>query len=422
MRATSASTCGSSPCRRSGDALTQYAVALGVAAVMYFSFSDLERAAFLGFITAMGMLLAPLKRLININAVVQRGIAAGAELFEILDEPGESRIRARRRSARARGDVEYRDVSFRYDADKEPALRDVSLDVPAGTTRCARRPVGQRQVDAREPAAALLRCRQRAPCCSTARTCASYTLRDLRRQIALVSQDVVLFDDTIANNIAYGALASSSRADDRARRRGGVRREFAAALAARARHARRRARRAALGRPAPADRDRARAAEGRARADPRRGDVGARHRIRAPHPGRARRDSCRVARRSSSRIACRPIEKADRIVVHARRRDRRDGHARGAARARRLLRLAAQDAVRGVGRSARPAAAAAESHLVRQQPAALGAVARLAPSTARSRGCGAPPIAAAGARRSSCRCRSSSSATSASAAPARRRS
>ena len=63
-----------------GDGLTQYAVALGVAAVMYFSFSDLDAASFLGFITAMGMVLAPLKRLININAVVQRGIAAAAEL------------------------------------------------------------------------------------------------------------------------------------------------------------------------------------------------------------------------------------------------------------------------------------------------------------------------------------------------------
>ncbi len=62
-----------------GDSLTQYAVALGVAAVVYWSFSDLDAPSFIGFITAMGMVFAPLKRLININAVVQRGItAAGA--------------------------------------------------------------------------------------------------------------------------------------------------------------------------------------------------------------------------------------------------------------------------------------------------------------------------------------------------------
>ena len=114
-----------------------------------------------------------------------------------------------------------------------------------------------------------------------------YTLRDLRRQIALVSQDVVLFDDTIANNIAYGALAQAVARRHRARGGSGVRHGVRRGAAAGPRHARRRARRAALGRPAAAHRDRARAAEGCARADSRRGDVGARHRIRAPHSGRA---------------------------------------------------------------------------------------------------------------------------------------
>ena len=155
-----------------GDGLTQYAVALGVAAVMYFSFSDLDAASFLGFITAMGMLLAPLKRLININAVVQRGIAAAASLFEILDQPGEADT-GTKTIERARGDVSYRGVSFRYEAGKGRALHDVSLDVPAGDDGRAGRAVGQRQVDVGEPAAALLRSRQRARCCSTARTCAA---------------------------------------------------------------------------------------------------------------------------------------------------------------------------------------------------------------------------------------------------------
>jgi subfamily B ATP-binding cassette protein MsbA len=194
-----------------GDGLTQYAVAIGVAAVMYFSFSDLDPSSFLGFITAMGMVLAPLKRLININAVVQRGIAAAASLFEILDQPGEA-DRGTKTIERARGDVSYRGVSFRYEAGKEPALRGVSLDVPAGSTVAL---VGQsgsgkstlvsllpRFYDPEEGAVLL-----------DGEDVRSYTLRDLRRQIGLVSQDIVLFDDTIANNIAYGALAKHSRAD-----------------------------------------------------------------------------------------------------------------------------------------------------------------------------------------------------------------
>jgi len=116
-----------------GDALTQYAIALGLAAVMYLSFGDMDPAAFLGFVTAMGMLLTPLKRLVNINSIVQRAITAAAGVFEILDQPKEPDA-GTLPLARARGDVSYRNISFRYESGKEPALRDVSLDVAAGKT------------------------------------------------------------------------------------------------------------------------------------------------------------------------------------------------------------------------------------------------------------------------------------------------
>jgi subfamily B ATP-binding cassette protein MsbA len=211
-----------------GEGLTQYAVALGVAAVMYFSFSDLDASSFLGFIAAMGMLFAPLKRLININTVVQRGIAAAASLFEILDQPGETDV-GKKTLERARGDVAYAQVSFRYDAGNGPALRAVSLDIPAGTTVAL---VGQsgsgkstfvsllpRFYDAQEGAVLL-----------DGEDVRRYTLRDLRRQISLVSQEVVLFDDTIANNIAYGALAQAPRAAIEKAAEAAYVAEFAAAL------------------------------------------------------------------------------------------------------------------------------------------------------------------------------------------------
>ena len=129
-----------------GDGLTQYAVALGVAAVMYFSFSDLDESSFLGFITAMGMVLAPLKRLININAVVQRGIAAASSLFEILDQPGEPDT-GTKTIERARGEVAYRNVSFRYDPGKDPCAARREPRRAGRDDRRARRPVGQRQID-----------------------------------------------------------------------------------------------------------------------------------------------------------------------------------------------------------------------------------------------------------------------------------
>jgi subfamily B ATP-binding cassette protein MsbA len=194
-----------------GDSLTQYAVALGVAGVIYASFADLDAPAFIGFITAMGMLFAPLKRLINVNAVVQRGVAAAGSVFEILDEPAEA-DGGTESLERARGDVEYRHVSFRYEDTKEPALRDVVLAVPAGTTVAL---VGQSGSGKSTLVSLLARFYDtiEGTVLLDGKDVRSYRLRDLRRQISLVSQDVVLFDDSIANNIAYGALAQCSRAE-----------------------------------------------------------------------------------------------------------------------------------------------------------------------------------------------------------------
>ena len=328
-----------------GDGLTQYAVAIGVAAVMYFSFSDLDAASFLGFITAMGMVLAPLKRLININAVVQRGIAAAASLFEILDQPGEPDT-GTKTIERARGEVSYRGVSFRYEAGKEPALRDVSLDVPAGSTVAL---VGQsgsgkstlvsllpRFYDPEEGAVLL-----------DGEDVRSYTLRDLRRQIGLVSQDIVLFDDTIANNIAYGGLAKHSRADIERAAEAAYVSEFAAALP-QGLDTRVGERGAML-----SGGQRQRIAIARALLkdapvlDLGRGDVGSRHRVRAPHSSRAGAAHARAhdARHRASAVDRRARRSHRR---HARRRHRGDGHARGAPGARRLLCVAARDAVRRV--------------------------------------------------------------------------
>jgi ATP-binding cassette, subfamily B, bacterial MsbA len=194
-----------------GDALTQYAIALGVAAVMYLSFGDMDPASFLGFVTAMGMLLTPLKRLVNINSIVQRAITAAAGVFEILDQPKE-RDTGALPLARARGDVSYRNVSFRYESGKERALRDVSLDVAAGTTVAL---VGQSGSGKTTLVSLLPRFYDpdHGAVLLDGRDIREYSLRDLRRQIALVGQDVVLFDDTIARNIAYGALAKLSRGD-----------------------------------------------------------------------------------------------------------------------------------------------------------------------------------------------------------------
>jgi ATP-binding cassette, subfamily B, bacterial MsbA len=211
-----------------GDALTTFTVAIGVAAVMYLSFSELNAPEFIGFITAMGMLLTPLKRLININAVIQRGIAAAAGVFEVLDQPQEKDA-GTMSIDRARGEVSYRNISFRYESGKERALHDVSLDVAAGTTVAL---VGQSGSGKTTLVSLLPRFYDpdQGAVLLDGHDIREYSLRDLRRQIALVSQDVVLFDDTIANNIAYGALAKLSRADVERAAKAAYVTEFAAAL------------------------------------------------------------------------------------------------------------------------------------------------------------------------------------------------
>jgi len=192
-----------------GDNLTAYVVVLGVAAVMYLSFKDLNAPSFIGFVTAMAMVLTPLKRLINVNAVVQRGVTAAAGLFEIIDEPGEKDT-GKIAIDRARGNVEYRDVAFAYAPDKPPALRGVSLTLKAGTTVAL---VGQSGSGKSTIASLLPRFYEpdSGVVLLDGRDIRDYPLRDLRRQLSLVSQDVVLFDDSIAGNIAYGALEKSAR-------------------------------------------------------------------------------------------------------------------------------------------------------------------------------------------------------------------
>jgi len=202
--------------RAAGDALTQYSLAIGVAAIIWVAFSDrladeLDAAVFMGFLVAMGMLMAPLKRVININVALQKGIAAGDSLFEILDEPAEIDTGSVPLS-RARGDIEFRNVSFRYGKENDTVLEDISVTVPAGTSAAivGRSGSGKTTLVNLLPRFYPI---ESGRLLLDGKDVAEYRLEDLRRQIALVSQDVVLFDDTIANNIAYGILADAERID-----------------------------------------------------------------------------------------------------------------------------------------------------------------------------------------------------------------
>ncbi|MBT5218895.1 MAG: lipid ABC transporter permease/ATP-binding protein, partial [Woeseia sp.] len=124
--------------RAMGVAMTQIIFGVGVAGVVYAAGieslnGNLSPGTFMSFFGAMMLMLQPLRRITNINAVLQRGIAAGDSLFGIIDEPDE--VNSGTHSPESiRGDVEFRYVCFGYNDDDSTVLKDVSLNIAAGRT------------------------------------------------------------------------------------------------------------------------------------------------------------------------------------------------------------------------------------------------------------------------------------------------
>ncbi len=163
---------------------------------------------FASFITAMLMLLAPLKHLTEINAPLQRGLAAAESVFELIDTPIEA-DEGSVRIARARGEIEFQGVSLTYPTRTEPALDSVSFAVrPGETVALVGGSGGGKTI--------LINLLPRFYAPDAGRILLdghdlqSLKLESLRANLALVSQDVVLFNDSIRANIAYGAMGAAS--------------------------------------------------------------------------------------------------------------------------------------------------------------------------------------------------------------------
>lgn len=156
---------------------------------------------FVSFIAAMLLLMPPLKRLTEVMSPIQRGIAAGESLFAIIDEPAEVDEGARS-LGRAQGRIEFRDVRFNYPG-KSDVLKGIDLHVAPGETVAL---VGRSGSGKTTLVSLLPRLYEvsQGEILLDGYPLHEYRLADLRRQIAMVGQHVVLFNDTIAANIAYG--------------------------------------------------------------------------------------------------------------------------------------------------------------------------------------------------------------------------
>ena len=202
--------------RSLGVAVTQVLFAFGIAGVIYVAgkeaaMGQLSPGTFISFIGAMILMLQPLRRLTNLNASLQRGITAADSLFEIIDEHDEVDTGTFRKD-RVDGTVEFKNVKFSYGGKNAPVLTDLSLRVEAGKSLAI---VGHSGSGKSTLVSLLPRFYdvEAGTILLDGTPIEEYALDNLRDNLSLVTQDVVLFNDTIANNLAYGQLRQRSRAD-----------------------------------------------------------------------------------------------------------------------------------------------------------------------------------------------------------------
>ncbi len=189
--------------------LVQLVAAFALAIIIYLATSQAKTDAtsvggFLSFVAAMLMLTAPIKRLTSVSEFMQRGLAAAESVFDLVDTESEQDS-GKRTITRARGDLSFEHLDFAYQSEDAPrlALHDICLDVPAGQTVALVGASGSGK-------STLANLVPRFYIPSGGRILLDGTdinelsLKSLRENIALVSQEVVLFNDTVKANIAYG--------------------------------------------------------------------------------------------------------------------------------------------------------------------------------------------------------------------------
>ncbi|MHA6830907.1 lipid A export permease/ATP-binding protein MsbA [Ralstonia pseudosolanacearum] len=192
--------------------VTQFLAALALSVILAIAMVQAQAnqttvGGFTGFVMAMLLLISPLKHLTDVNQPMQRGLTAAEFIFGLIDTPIEPQ-EGGKHIDRARGDLRFEHVTFRYGPDGRAALDSIDLHVKAGEIVALVGPSGSGKTTLVnllprffEPTSGRI--------VLDGDALADLSLQDLRRQIAFVSQDVVLFNDTIAANVAYGARDAS---------------------------------------------------------------------------------------------------------------------------------------------------------------------------------------------------------------------
>jgi subfamily B ATP-binding cassette protein MsbA len=199
-----------------GTPVTELLAAVALSIIVYVALHEslAQRATvgeFASFLTAMLMLFSPIRRLTQVNGPLQRGLAAAESVFGMVDAPAEE-DRGTVILGRSRGEVVYERVGFTYPTRSEPALADIDLTIRPGETLALAGGSGGGKTT-------LVNLLPRFYAPSSGRVLLdghdvqTVKLESLRANIALVSQEIVLFNDTIRANIAYGAMSGAPERD-----------------------------------------------------------------------------------------------------------------------------------------------------------------------------------------------------------------
>jgi len=194
----------------------QMITVFALATIIYFaSLQSMQNAIsvgeFVSFFTAMGLLFSPIKRLTKINERLQQGLAAAESVFTLIDQQSETDT-GHKTLLKPSGHLQFRDVNFCYQGSEKPALRDINFTVQAGQSIALVGSSGSGKTT-------LVSLIPRFYPLTTGeilldgQNTDKLTLENLRTHVSLVSQDIVLFNDSIRANIAYGSMNDASEED-----------------------------------------------------------------------------------------------------------------------------------------------------------------------------------------------------------------
>ena len=195
--------------------IIQFLMAIAMGGVVWLALQphilgDVSAGAFVAYITAAGLLSKPVRSLTDVNSKIQKGIAAAQSVFDLLDcpvEPDTGTYQAKK----VEGRLEFKNLSFSYPTG-DTVLHNIDLTIPAGKTVAL---VGRSGSGKSTLVSLIPRFYEttQGPILLDGHALSEYTLANLREQIATVSQKVMLFDNTIRHNIAYGDLANKTDAE-----------------------------------------------------------------------------------------------------------------------------------------------------------------------------------------------------------------